>query len=75
MFVVACSAVSPPKSSDFESLKASENISELNLQTFESDSSKTVESSTLVVMPQHPTLQCLNSSFDKFINVFGMYVI
>ena len=72
IFVVACSATS---SSDSESPKKNEKIAESNSQTFELDIPKIGQSPTLVVMPQHPTLQCLNSSFDKFINVFGMYVI
>ena len=75
IFVVACSAISSSESSDFESAKESENIGESISQTFEPDSSKIVQSSTLMVKAQHPTLQCLNSSFYKFIDVFGMYVI
>ena len=31
--------------------------------------------SNFVVAPQHPTIDCLNGTFDKFVNVFGMYVV
>ena len=29
----------------------------------------------LAIMSQHPTIDCLNGTFDKFVNVFGMYVM
>jgi hypothetical protein len=73
--VVACSTSSPSGVSDSQFPKESVKIVESISQTVEPDSSKIVENSTLIVVPKHPTLQCLNSSFDKFIDVFGMYVI
>ena len=30
---------------------------------------------TLEVLSQHPTVDCMNEVFDKFIDVFGMYVV
>ena len=31
--------------------------------------------SNFVVASQHPTIECLNGTCDKFVNVFGMYVV
>ena len=36
---------------------------------------KELEAPDLTIMSKHPTLDCLNETFDKFVNVFGMYVI
>ena len=30
---------------------------------------------TLEVLSQHPTVDCMNEAFDKFIDVFGMFVV
>jgi len=73
--VSACSTSSPSGVSDLKPPKVSTKMAESISPRLELDSSKIVESPTLIVMAQHPTLQCLNSSFDKFIDVFGMYVI
>ena len=36
---------------------------------------KELEAPDWTIMSKHPTLDCLNETFDKFVNVFGMYVI
>ena len=34
-----------------------------------------IEAPDLTIMSKHPTIECLNGVFDKFVNVFGMYVV
>ena len=36
---------------------------------------KDIEAPDLTIMSKHPTITCLNGVFDKFVNVFGMYVM
>jgi len=36
---------------------------------------KDIETPDLTIMSKHPTIDCLNGVFDKFVNVFGMYVM
>ena len=36
---------------------------------------KNTRTPDLAIMSQHPTIDCLNGTFDKFVNVFGMYVM
>ena len=36
---------------------------------------KDIEAPDLTIISKHPTIDCLNGVFDKFVNVFGMYVV
>ena len=36
---------------------------------------KDIEAPDLTIISKHPTIDCLNGVFDKFVNVFGMYVM